>query len=89
MNQDLQFIFQSLDEICSNCESPNACSDCLYAQMRNSANALTDALNGISTTQTGCHICRDKKGNKREISYFDVANNLRFATYCPECGAKL
>ena len=89
MNQDLQFIFQSLDEICYNCESPNACSDCLYARMRDSANALTDALNGISTAPTGCHICRDKKGNKREISYFDVANNLRFATNCPECGAKL
>lgn len=89
MNQDLQFIFQSLDEICSNCESPDACHDCLYAQMRDSANALTDALNGVSTTSTGCHICRDKKGNKREISYFDVANNFRFATYCPECGAKL
>ena len=89
MNQDLQFIFQSLDEICSNCESPNACSDCLYAKMRDSANALADALNRISTATTGCHICRDKKGNKREISYFDVANNLRFATYCPECGAKL
>ena len=89
MNQDLQFIFQSLDEICSNCESPNACSDCLYAKMRDSANALTDALNYFSTGPTGCHICRDKKGNKREISYFDVANNFRFATYCPECGAKL
>ena len=88
MNQDLQFIFQSLDEICSNCESPNACSDCLYARMRDSANALTDALNGIATAPTGCHICRDKKGNKREISYFDVANKLRFATYYPECGAK-
>ena len=89
MNQDLQFIFQSLDEICSNCESPEACHDCLYAQMRDSANALTDALNGVSTAPTGCHNCRDKKGNKREISYFDVANNFRFATYCPECGAKL
>ena len=58
MNQDLQFIFQSLDEICSNCESPDACHDCLYVQMRDSANALTDALNGVSTTPTGCHICR-------------------------------
>lgn len=89
MNPDLQFISHSLDEICTNCESPDACHDCLYSQMRASAEALAGALNGTSTTSTGCHICQDKKGNKREISYFDAANNFRFATYCPECGAKL
>lgn len=89
MNPDLQFISQSLDEICSNCESPGACRDCLYSQMQSSVDALASALSGTQASSTGCYICRDKKGNKRELSYFDTANNFRLAMFCPECGAKL
>ena len=37
----------------------------------------------------GCFICQDKRGKNQEVFYFDKANNMREANFCPNCGRKI
>lgn len=39
--------------------------------------------------ELGCAFCYDSRTKKEiEIYFFDRANNMRLATFCPSCGRK-
>lgn len=40
--------------------------------------------------EIGCFYCYDnkKKKEKKQLYFFDAANNLKICDYCPKCGRK-
>ena len=71
--------------LCTGCDS-GECGGCLVSEILTDISELkteTTEVNG------GCTYCWDEKKKKsKEIFYFDSANNLRSAEYCPNCGRK-
>ena len=89
MNPDLQFLELSLNEICPYFENPANCQDWIYDQLSASLDALKNNENDTANIQTGCNVCCDKKGKRREIFYLDNTNAMRESIFCPACGAKI
>lgn len=88
MNPNLQFLELSLNEICADCENPANCQDCIYYQMSASVEALKNNSSDMSSAQTGCNVCLDKRGKSREIFYLDNTNAMRESAFCPACGRR-
>ena len=71
--------------MCSSCDSGD-CEVCLVSEILND---ISDLSFESTETNGGCTYCWDEKRKKaKEIFYFDSANNLRSAEYCPACGRK-
>ena len=71
--------------MCSGCDSGD-CEVCLVSEILNDISDLNPESTEISG---GCTYCWDEKRKKaKEIFYFDSANNMRSAEYCPACGRK-
>ena len=71
--------------MCSGCDSGD-CEVCLVSEILNDISDLSPESTEVSG---GCSYCWDEKRKKaKEIFYFDSANNMRSAEYCPACGRK-
>jgi hypothetical protein len=71
--------------MCSGCDSGD-CEVCLVSEILSDISDLNPESAEISG---GCTYCWDEKRKKaKEIFYFDSANNMRSAEYCPACGRK-
>lgn len=68
---------------CHTCDSQGECKGCMVSELLNDIKSLEI---GHSTNE-GCSYCwDDRKNREKEILYFDAANNMRVAEYCPACG---
>lgn len=71
--------------MCSGCDSGD-CEVCLVSEILNDISELSPESTEVNG---GCAYCWDEKRKKtKEIFYFDSANNMRSAEYCPACGRK-
>lgn len=71
--------------MCSGCDSGD-CGVCLVSEILNDISELSLESAEVSG---GCTYCWDEKRKRtKEIFYFDSANNMRSAEYCPACGRK-
>lgn len=71
--------------MCSGCDSGD-CGVCLVSEILNDISELSPESAEVSG---GCTYCWDeKRKSSKEIFYFDSANNMRSAEYCPACGRK-
>ena len=76
---------------CRGCDSAESfgSEECDCCAVMDVLNDLQNLDIGTIETNNGCSYCWDaKKKNSKEIFYFDSANNMRSADYCPACGRK-
>ena len=86
MNKNIFSLYNKVKQsMCSGCDS-GECEQCLVSEILNDISTLD-----LETSETngGCPYCWDERRKKsKEIFYFDSANNMRSAEYCPACGRK-
>lgn len=86
MNKNIFSLYNKVKQgMCSGCDS-GECEHCLVSELLNDISSLDFET---SETSGGCPYCWDERKKKsKEIFYFDSANNMRSAEYCPACGRK-
>lgn len=86
MNKNIFSLYNKVKQgMCSGCDS-GECEQCLVSEILNDISTLDFET---SETNGGCPYCWDERRKKsKEIFYFDSANNMRSAEYCPACGRK-
>ena len=86
MNKNIFNLYNKVKQgMCSGCDS-GECERCLVSEILND---ISDLDFETSETNGGCPYCWDERRKKsKEIFYFDSANNMRSAEYCPACGRK-
>ena len=72
---------------CNTCDSQGECHGCMVSELLNDIKYLE--VSSSTESSEGCAYCwDDKRKRAKEIFFFDAANNMRCAEYCPMCGRK-
>lgn len=88
MNRDFLYLKNLVrNNWCEDCDI-NDCKNCQVKEVIQVVERLDGYYGDATPAQgnEGCHICKDKRGKSKEVLYFDAANNMRAAEYCPNCG---
>ena len=89
MNKEFYQLYKNVKyHWCSDCDG-----ECHYCCVKDILNQIEDLDASLDTTPVdnveGCFVCQDKKGKSQDVFYFDKANNMREANFCPNCGADM
>ena len=89
MNKEFYQLYKNVKyHWCSDCDG-----ECHYCYVKDILNQIEDLDASLNTTPVdnveGCFVCQDKKGKSQDVFYFDKANNMREANFCPNCGRKI
>ena len=89
MNKECYQLYKNVKyHWCSNCDGE--CHNCYVEDILNQIEDLDASLNTTDADNVeGCFVCQDKKGKFQDVFYFDKANNMREANFCPNCGRKI
>ena len=90
MNKEFYQLYKNVKyNWCSDCEG-GVCENCYVQDILTQIEDLDASLNTMAADNTeGCFVCQDKKGKNQDVFYFDKANNMREANFCPHCGRKI
>ena len=89
MNKEFYQLYKNVKyNWCSNCDGE--CHNCYVKDILNQIEDLDASLDTTPMDNVeGCFVCQDKKGKSQDVFYFDKANNMREANFCPNCGRKI
>ena len=89
MNKEFYQLYKNVKyNWCPDCDGE--CRSCYVKDILNQIEDLDASLNTTDADSVeGCFVCQDKRGKNQEVFYFDKANNMREANFCPNCGRKI